>query len=249
LPACKKFLIYHSMLSKKIQKDTVVSILDMFSRIDFFSDLDEATLNRFAQMVTVQHFQHEETIMLAGDTRRAIFFIAKGQAKVFSDSKNTRNSILSLLDTGDFFGEIQLFNENGKSFISVKAEDECSVLMFKGKDFINEITINHKLFVAFLKETTQKLNKAYMQISSLSMTTIKERIKSCLMQFIEERGVKIPHNNGTAIKLKNRPTQQQLAEMSGTTRETVNRELSALVKNGYLELNGKELFLLKEFSD
>jgi len=235
------------MSSRKIQKDTVVNMLDIFRRIDFFSDLDDAALNRFAQIATIQNFQHEETIMLAGDPRRAIFFIAKGQAKVFSDSKNSRNSILSLLDTGDFFGEIQLFNESGKSFISVKAEEECTIIIFRGKDFINEIISNQKLFIAFLKETTQKLNKAYMQISSLSMSTIKERIKSCLMHFIEERGVKIPYNNGTAVKLKNRPTQQQLAEMSGTTRETVNRELSALVKNGYIELNGKELYLLKDF--
>jgi len=237
------------MSSKKKQKNTAVNMLEIFRRIDFFSDLDDAALNRFAQIATVQNFQHEETIMLAGDTRRAIFFVTHGQAKVFSDSKNFRNSILCLLDIGDFFGEIQLFNESGKSFISVKAEEECSIVIFRGKDFINEIACNPKLSIAFLKETTQKLNKAYMQIASLSMSTIKERIKSCIMQFIEERGIKVSHNNGSAIKLKNRPTQQQLAEMSGTTRETVNRELSVLVKNGYIELNGKELFLLKDFSD
>jgi len=222
-------------------------MLDIFRRIDFFSNLDEAALNRFAQIATIQNFQHEETIMLAGDTRRAIFFIVKGQAKVFSDSKNSRNSILNLLGIGDFFGEIQMFNESGKSSISVKAEEECSIIIFKGKDFINEIASNQRLFVEFLKETTKKLNKAYMQIASLSMSTIKERIKSCIMQFIEERGIKIIHKNGSAIKLKNRPTQQQLAEMSGTTRETVNRELSALVKDGYIELDGKDLFLLKDF--
>jgi CRP-like cAMP-binding protein len=236
------------MSSKKTQKNTAVNVLDIFRRIDFFSNLDEAALNRFAQIATVQNFQQEETIMLAGDPRRAIFFIAKGQVKLFSDSKNSRNRILSLLDTGDFFGEIQLFNESGKSFISVKAEEECSIVVFKGKDFINEMANHQKLFIAFLKETTQKLNKAYMQIASLSMSTIKQRIKSCLMQFIEERGIKIPYKNGTAIILKNRPTQLQLAEMSGTTRETVNRELSVLVKEGYIELDSKDLFLLKDWS-
>jgi CRP-like cAMP-binding protein len=223
-----------------------INMLDLLRRVDFFSNADEATLSRFAQIATAQNFQHEETMMLTGDTRRAIFFITKGQAKVFSDSKNSRNSILSLLGVGDFFGEIQLFNESGKSSISVKADDECSVIIFKGKDFINEIANNPKLSIAFLKEATQKLNKAYMQIASLSMSTIKGRIKSCLMQFIEEMGVKIPHKNGFAIKLKNRPTQQQLAEMSGTTRETVNRELASLIKSGCIELDGKDLILLKE---
>jgi len=209
---------------------------ELLRKIDFFKDLDEATLNRFAAIATVQNFQNGETIMLAGDTRRAMFFISRGQAKVFSDFKNSRNSILSLLAAGDFFGEIQLFSESAKSYFSIKAEGECSVVIFKGKDFINEITNTPKLLIAFLRATTRKLAKTYMQIESLSMSTIRGRIRSCLMQFIEEAGG------------KNRPTQQQIAAMCGTTRETVNRELSYLVKNGYIKLDGKNLILLKDLS-
>jgi CRP-like cAMP-binding protein len=210
---------------------------ELLRKVNFFKDLDEATLNRFASISTAQNFQHGETIMLAGDTRRIIFFIARGQAKVFSDSKNSRNSILSLLATSDFFGEIQLFSENAKSHFSVKAEGECSVIFFKGKDFINEITSTPKLLVTFLKATTRKLGKTYMQIESLSMSTIRGRIRSCLMQFIEEAGG------------KSRPTQQQIAAMCGTTRETVNRELSFLAKNGYIKLDGKNLVLLKDLNE
>ena len=165
-----------------------------------------------------------------------MFFITRGQAKIFSDSKNSRNSILSILTTGDFFGEIQLFGENAKSYFSIKAEGECSVVIFKGKDFINEITNAPKLLIAFLRATTRKLAKTYMQIESLSVNTIRGRIRSCLVQFIEEAGG------------KNRPTQQQIAAMCGTTRETVNRELSYLVKNGYIKLDGKNLILLKDLS-
>jgi len=209
---------------------------ELLRKVDFFKDLDEATLNRFTAIATIQNFQQGETIMLAGDTRRVIFFIARGYAKVFSDSKNSRNSILSLLATGDFFGEIQLFSENAKSHFSVKAEGECSVIFFKGKDFINEITNTPKLLLSFLRATTKKLTKTYMQIESLSMSTIRGRIRSCLAQFIEETGG------------KSRPTQQQIAAMCGTTRETVNRELSFLTKNGYIKLDGKNMILLKNLN-
>ena len=236
------------MSSKKKQNKLAPSITDMLRKIAFFKNSDDVVLNKLAQVATIQNFHHEETIILAGDTRRAMFFITNGQAKVFSDSQNSRSGILSLLGVGDFFGEIQLFDESGKSSISVKAEGECSIIIIKGKDFISEIVNNPKLSIAFLRETTQKLSKAYMQISSLSMSTIKGRIKSCLMQFIKEMGTKILYKNGVAIKLKKRPTQQQLAEMSGTTRETVNRELASLVKNGYIELNGRDLILLKELN-
>jgi CRP-like cAMP-binding protein len=234
------------MQAKNHEKEP--NITELFRRVDFFSDLDDAFLYKLANIAALQDFQNEETIMLAGDARRAIFFIIKGQAKVLSDSRNTRSNILSLLGVGDFFGEIQLFNENGKSPVSVQAEGECSVIIFKGKDFINEIINIPKLYIVFLREITQKLNKAYMQIAALSMNTIKARIKSCIMQFIDETGVRGPHKNkkDMVIKLKNRPTQQEIAERSGTSRETVNRELSALVKKGYIELDGKDLILLRE---
>jgi len=205
-------------------------------KVDFFGNLDKTSLDKFAQIATVQNFQHGETVMLAGDTRRAVFFIAKGQVKIFSDLKNSRDTILSLLGAGDFFGEIQLFGENARSFFSIKAEGECTLIIFKGKDFVNEITTMPKALLAFLRATAQKLGKAYMQIASLSMSTVKGRIKSCLMQRMEE--------NETV--LKNRPTQQQIAAMCGTTRETVNRELAFLVKNDYIKLTGKDLVLLKE---
>jgi len=228
------------------EPDTPPNTAELLRRVDFFSDLDEAVLRRFERIATVQSFQNEETIMLAGDARKAIFFITKGQAKVFYDSKYSRSSILSLLGVGDFFGEIQLLNESGKSHISVLADGECTVIIFPGRNFINEIMNITGLLYFFLKETALKLNRAYMQIASISMSTIKGRIKACLMQFIDERGVRIQYKNESAIKLKNRPTQQQIAEMSGTTRETVNRELSVLIKNGYMELGNNDLILLKE---
>lgn len=222
---------------------------ELLHRVELFSDLDEATLNRLVKIAMMQQFRNEETIMLAGDNRKAMFFIIKGQAKVFCNSKNARNGILSLLDIGDFFGEIQFFNRNAANPFSVKAEGECLVIIFKGEDFREIITNNPKLSLLFIGKVAQKLNKAYMQIASISMNTIKRRIKSCLMQFIDERGVRMPVKNGISIVvLRNRPTQQQIAEMTGTTRETVNRELAVLVKDGYIELDGKDLIVQKEFS-
>ena len=219
---------------------------EILREVDFFCSFDKTTLDKFAEIATVQNFQHGETVMLAGDTRRAVFFIAKGQVKILSDLKNSRDTILNLLGTGDFFGEIQLLGENSRSFFSIKAESECTVIIFKGKDFINEIMAMPKTLLVFLKATVQKLGKAYMQIASLSMSTVKGRIKSCLMQLIEETNIKISEKNEREIILKNRPTQQQIAAMCGTTRETVNRELSFLEKNGYIKLIGKNLVLLRE---
>jgi CRP-like cAMP-binding protein len=244
-----QFYYINFVRTKKQEKkkpDIPLNTVELLRRVDFFSNLDGAALSRFERIATVQSFQNEETIMLAGDARKAIFFITRGQAKVFYDSQYSRSSILSLLGIGDFFGEIQLLNESSKSHISVIAEGECTVIIFPGRNFINEIINITELSYFFLKETALKLNRAYMQIASISMNTIRGRIKACIMQFVDERGVRIQYKNTSAIRLKNRPTQQQIAEMSGTSRETVNRELAVLIKNGYMELGNNDLILLKE---
>jgi CRP-like cAMP-binding protein len=237
------------LVKKQEKPQKMPNMAELLRRVDIFGDLDDSILNKLVKIATMQQFHNEETITLAGDNRKVMFFIIRGQAKILCNSKNARNGILSLLDIGDFFGEIHFFNRNTANPFSVKAEGECLVIILRGEDFKDIMINNPKLSSLFIEKLTQKLNRAYMQIASISMNTIKRRIKSCIMQFIDERGIRTPVKNGKSTTiLRNRPTQQQIAEMTGTTRETVNRELAVLVKDGYIELDGKDLILLKELS-
>ncbi|MDR0517164.1 MAG: Crp/Fnr family transcriptional regulator [Fibromonadaceae bacterium] len=233
------------MVSKKQKNEP--NVVNLLRRVGFFSNLNEKTINRFAELAVAQSFQHEETIMLAGDHRNFIFFITKGTAKIFSSSKSLKESLLGLLVEGDFFGELQMFSETGRSNISVKAERSCDIVTFKGNAFLNEISKNPELSLAFLREEILKVGRAYMQIATLSMNTTKKRVLACIIMFIEEMGMQVPNaeKGRSVIKLK-LPSQQQIACMSGTSRETVNRELASLAKEGYIEINGKDLILLKE---
>jgi CRP-like cAMP-binding protein len=235
-----KFNIMHENGQK-----TASEMGTLLRRVNFFSNLDENTITRFSKLAAFQCFQHEETIMLADDSQSAIFFITKGVAKVFSGSKFIKGNLLSLLGVGDFFGETQIFGENERNTISVKAEGPCEVVIFKGSEFFAEISKSTELSMAFLKEECRKVSRAYIQIAALSMNTTKKRVLACIMLFIEEMGVRVPSGDGRSIiKLKNRPSQQQIADMSGTSRESVNRELATLMKEGYLEVDGSDWILL-----
>jgi CRP-like cAMP-binding protein len=224
---------------------TALEIGNLLRRVNFFSNLDENAINQFSGLAAFQSFQHEETIMLAEDPHSAIFFITKGTAKVFSGSKFIKGNLLSLLGVGDFFGEMQMFGEDARNTISVMAEGPCDVIIFKGNDFLAEISKNTELSMAFLMEECSKVNRSYMQIAVLSMNTTKKRVLACIMLLIDEIGVRVPSGDGkSVIKLKNHPSQQQIADMSGTSRETVNRELAALMKEGYLKVDGSNWILL-----
>jgi len=94
---------------------------------------------------------------------------------------------------------------------------------------------------------SRRLRKSNKQVGSLSLMTVYGRIAATLLNLMEEKGVRIHSQSGQmVIAIKNRPTQQQLAEMSGTTRESVSRVLTTLQKKGSISITGKDLIILEE---
>lgn len=101
--------------------------------------------------------------------------------------------------------------------------------------------------MGLLVEMSKRLRKSNRQIGSLSTMSVYGRVAGTLLSLVEERGVRIHGTDGRMVTvIRNRPTQQQLAEMSGTTRETVSRVFSSLVKKHSISVMGKDLVILEE---
>ena len=106
-----------------------------------------------------------------------------------------------------------------------------------------------ELAMSLLSEMCKRLRKANKQIGSLSTMSVSGRVAGTLLNLMEERGVRIHTENGKMVTvIHNRPTQQQLADMSGTTRETVSRISSILVKAGAIAVTGKDIVIFDEES-
>jgi CRP/FNR family transcriptional regulator/CRP/FNR family cyclic AMP-dependent transcriptional regulator len=106
-----------------------------------------------------------------------------------------------------------------------------------------------ELTMSLLSEMCKRLRKANRQIGSLSTMSVSGRVAGTLLNLMEERGVRIHTENGKMVTvIHNRPTQQQLADMSGTTRETVSRISSLLVKIGTIAVTGKDIVIFDEES-
>ena len=130
---------------------------------------------------------------------------------------------------------------------SVKAVSSAQVLIIRREHFIKQVRATPDLAMSLLVEMSKRLRKANRQIGSLAMLTVYGRIAGTILNLVEERGVRIHSASGKMVTvIRNRPTQKQLAEMSGTTRETVSRVLSQLQKKGTLSLAGKDLIILEE---
>ena len=222
-------------------------VCGLLKGVDLFSELTEEQLGLLANLVVVQDFNRDETVVLEGDcSMKALYLIASGTVQVYMTGVDGRETILSFLERGDFFGEMSLIDGEPRS-ASVRTVTDAQLMIIHREPFLTLIRQTPEIAMSLLSEMSKRLRKANKQIGSLSTMSVSGRVAGTLLNLMEERGMRIHTDNGQMVTvIHNRPTQQQLADMSGTTRETVSRICSLLVKANAIAMTGKDIVIFDE---
>jgi len=220
---------------------------ELLRGVDLFSALDDAQVDTLASMIIEKGFKKGEIILMEDDdTSQSLFIIAKGEVKVVLTAEDGREAILASLKEGDFFGEMSLLDGEPRS-ATVRAVEDSRLLTIRREDFLSALRRQPDLALTLLGEMSKRLRRSNRQISSLALMRVYGRVAATLLQLMEERGMRTKSKDGQSIiVVKDRPTQQFIADMSGTTRETVSRVLNYFQKKGYIVLDGKDLLILQE---
>ena len=223
------------------------NVCGLLKGVDLFSELTEEQLGLLANSVVVQDFNRDETVVLEGDcSMKALYLIASGTVQVYMTGVDGRETILSFLERGDFFGEMSLIDGEPRS-ASVRTVTDAQLMIIHREPFLTLIRQTPEIAMSLLSEMSKRLRKANKQIGSLSTMSVSGRVAGTLLNLMEERGMRIHTDNGQMVTvIHNRPTQQQLADMSGTTRETVSRICSMLVKANAIAMTGKDIVIFDE---
>ena len=223
------------------------STVDLLKGVELFSELNEEQLGMIANLVIVKNYNRDETVVLEGDDSvQALYLIATGSVQVYMTGIDGRETILSFLERGDFFGEMSLIDGEPRS-ASVRTVTDATLLVIHRESFLSLLRKSPEIAMALMSELCKRLRKANKQIGSLSTMSVSGRVAGTLLNLMQERGVRIHTDNGNMVTvIHNRPTQQQLADMSGTTRETVSRICSLLVRANAIAMTGKDIVIFDE---
>lgn len=213
--------------------------IELLKTVSLFWDLNKIELGYISDKMVSKKFQNGNLIFLEESEGKNLFFVVEGSVKVTRLSKDGREVILAMLNAGDFFGEMSLLDGEARS-ANVIALEETEVLSLKRDDFLVVLHDYPKIAIQLLKEMTSRLRKSDRQIVSLSLSDAEKRIALCIVRFADEQGV-IKNGQVTIPKI---PIQQDIANMAGTSRETVSRAMSLLTEEKYIERNSKELKIL-----
>ena len=213
--------------------------IELLQSVSIFWDLNEDELGHIADKMVAKHFENGNYIFLEDSEGEQCFFVLEGSVKVTRLSKDGREVILAMLNEGDFFGEMSLLDGESRS-ANVIALEKTKVLTLDRNDFIAVVNDYPQIAVQLLKELARRLRKSDRQIASLSLSDAEKRIALCIIRFADEQGV---IQNGK-VSIPKAPIQQDIANMAGTSRETVSRALGLLEKEDLIERHGRELIIL-----
>ena len=215
----------------------------VLERVPLFESFEVDELTGLASVLSLQKFARNALVILAEDQGDSFFIIRTGKVKVSVTGPDGREIILSILGPGEFFGELSLLDGHPRS-ADVTTTERTELLVIRRSDFVRVIEDYPVIPTRLMVTLATRLRKSDRQVAGLALLGISERISSVLLTLAEEQGEET--ENG--IVIAKRPTHQVLASMVGTTRETVTRVMKRLADEGYIRVDGRKLFILKQDS-
>lgn len=212
--------------------------INLLKRVPIFSQLLDDELDKIRNLCVTQHYEKDRIILIEEESGNTLFIIQKGRVKVSRMSDDGREVILSILERGEFFGELSLIDGKARS-ASVTAIEDSEVLMLRRGDFMGLLEEYPQIAISLLKELAARIRKSDTQIKSLSLQDAMGRVASTLILLAEDAGI-IKQGRVVIHKI---PLQQDLANMAGTSRETISRVFRYLEDEGLMEREGRKVVI------
>jgi CRP/FNR family transcriptional regulator, cyclic AMP receptor protein len=212
---------------------------DFLRSIPLFSTLSDAELESIAPAFTLKTYLRNQVVFLEEETGNYMYIVLAGKVKVTKSTQDGRESILAIHRAGDFFGEMSLLD--GKtSPATVTAMEDSRIASIGRADFHAHLLRNNTVLLQIIQVLCSRLRHVWSQVQILSYGSAEARIRGAILNLSRRHGV--TDDRGILIDLK--ITHHEIAEMAGTSRETVSRFLSRLRREKVITFDRRRIVIL-----
>ena len=206
----------------------------MLEDVAIFSGLSPAELELLEHHMVTRSFQKNTIIINEGDEANSFFIIIKGAVKIFLSNEEGKEIIINAQGPGDHFGELALLDGASRS-ASVITTEKSTIGVISKEDFHSVLAKNTDIALNLIRELTKRVRFLSDNVRTLALMDVYGRVAKILLGMAEEEGGKMVINN--------RPTQQDIANHIGASREMVARILKDLSTGNYITIDGKRLII------
>jgi CRP/FNR family transcriptional regulator, cyclic AMP receptor protein len=212
--------------------------INFLRNVPIFAELEEKDLLKVVKLGTSQKYKKGNIVVLEQESGAALFVIITGKVKVVRMDEDGREVVLSMFGPGEFFGEMSLLDGLARS-ASVVATVKSELFMIHRRDFLELLNEFPTVTISLLAELAMRLRKADMQIKSLSLKDAEGRVANVMLILADDVGV---FRKGK-VEIDDLPLQQDIANMAGTSRETVSRMIHLFIEGGEVQMKGNKLII------
>ncbi len=204
-----------------------------------FSVLSTEEVEQLARLVEIKVKPKYSYIYLPDEPSNNVFFLVKGTIKIGTHSSDGREVIKAILHPTALFGELGLVGEERRQDFARAMNEEVKLCVLKVSDFKAFMQSNHKLCLKVINLIGGRLRRAESRLESLIFKDARTRIIEFLKDSAEKRGRRV----GYEMLLKHSLTQQDIANLTGTSRQTVTSVLNELRKSDLIYFNRRSILI------
>jgi len=215
---------------------------ELLRTVPLFSELSDDAINSLSRLATRRRYPKDTVVFFENEEGDCLFMILEGRIKVTILGDDGREIILTMLGSGDLFGEMALLDNEPRSATAIAVE-ESELLSLHRTEFQAVIGDNPGISSALIKVLSARLRRANHQISTLALLDVYGRVARVILDMAREEGRRLKDGR---IAFR-RATHQEIANRIGTTRETVTRMLKDLERQDFVKVEGREILLQPGF--
>ena len=213
---------------------------DVLRRTPLFAALDDAAAAALRATMTQRTVARGEVVFSEGEPGDELFIIVDGKVKLGQTSSDGREQVMAVLGPGEMFGELSLFDPGTRTSTASAVTD--SVLLALGQTGLRPwLSGRPEVAEALLQALAQRLLRTNEAMADLVFSDVPGRVAKALLELSEKFGQ--PQADGSVL-VSHDLTQEELAQLVGASRETVNKSLADFASRGWIRLEARSVILL-----
>ena len=205
---------------------------DFLRSIDMFSELDDELLEPIVDQSKTLDLQRGDVLFQSGDDSSDLYIVTRGRIAIGNRSFDGRESLVALMESGDLFGEMPLFSNDGRS-AEARALEEAAVVVIPYQPVKDLYDENPSLLWRVVEMLVSRLKSTDIALADTMFLDVTGRTAKRLLEMA-----------GESDEFQLPITQEELAGMIGASRERVNKSISSFIKLGWLSQSGEKYIIL-----
>lgn len=208
-------------------------------RAPLFSALDDSSAASLRESMSAIKLSKGQTLFKEGDSGDRLYVVVSGKIKLGTASGDGRENLLAILGPGEMFGELSLFDPEPRTSTATAVTD-VRLVSLAHDQVIGLVTSHPQVSLEILRRLAQRLRKSNETLADLVFADVPGRVAKAIMDL----GVRFGSQKEDGFHVNHDLTQEELAQLVGASRETVNKALADFAARGWVKLEPRAVLVV-----